>query len=58
MGILQACLGWIMDFWGSFGSRGFAADAVFPGFLSTFGEAAEAAGAEAAAHSLIINYGF
>lgn len=55
MGILQACLGWIMDFWGIFGSRGFAADAVFPGILSTF---REAAGAEAAAHSLITNDGF
>lgn len=47
-----------MDFWWIFGNRGFAADFVFPGIPSTFGEAAEAAGAEAAAHSLIINDGF
>lgn len=42
-----------MDFWWNFGNWEFAADAVFPGILSTFRQAAEAAAAEFAAHSLI-----
>lgn len=44
-----------MDFWEIFGNKSFAVDAVFPGILSTFGEAAEA---EVAAHALIRNDGF